>query len=490
MNRQRWLLVAILAASLGLRCIALQSRGIQYDDAFSILLSGRSLAEIVRGTAADTMPPLYYFLLHFWLLLGRDLWYLRLFSVLLSMGGVLLIFALVRELGGENAGIVAAALAGISPLQIYHAQDIRMYALLQLAQAGYLWCFARLWRRGFDLAGHWTNWLGLVAFGTLAMYTHNLAIFALVVPDVFLLLQRDWRRLTRLLAAQVLIGLLALPWLLMVPGQVAKIQGAFWTPRPGFVEIVQAIVMSASTLPLPEDWLGVGLASSLVILVVIILMGLQARRDWKHISLLILVILLPPVLLFAASYLMRPVFVPRGFLISTLGYVGLAGWLIARNLRNTSGLVLLIAFIAAAAISLPFQYTYAEFPRPPFDQAASYLETVVQPGDTVLHDNKLSAFPCIYFAPHLEQEFLPDERGSFNDTLAPATQEAMQIYPVSGIEPAVGGSKRVYFIVFQLALDEYAAAGGVHPQLNWLRANFTQSERRQFHDLLVYRFER
>ncbi len=93
-----WQFLIVLALALILRLIVIGTRSIQYDDAFSIFLSERSLAEIVRGTAADTMPPLYYFLLHFWLQVGRSLTWLRLLSVLLSLGSVTMLFLLVRRL--------------------------------------------------------------------------------------------------------------------------------------------------------------------------------------------------------------------------------------------------------------------------------------------------------------------------------------------------------------------------------------------------------
>ena len=57
----RWVaqhaLVLSLLLGLALRLIGLDSRSLQYDDTFSIFLSARSLPDILRGTAADTMPP-------------------------------------------------------------------------------------------------------------------------------------------------------------------------------------------------------------------------------------------------------------------------------------------------------------------------------------------------------------------------------------------------------------------------------------------------
>ncbi len=134
----------ILLLGLILRVIGLESRSLQYDDTFSIFLSARSLPEILRGTAADTMPPLYYFLLHFWMLLGQSAWFIRLLSVILSLTAVFLLYRLVACWFGRAAAGWAAFLAAISPLLIYHGQDVRMYALLVVCQLGYLWFFTRI----------------------------------------------------------------------------------------------------------------------------------------------------------------------------------------------------------------------------------------------------------------------------------------------------------------------------------------------------------
>ncbi len=113
MRSRRVYFIVILMLSVVLRLLFLQSRGIQYDDAFSSLLAGRSFSEIIQGTAADTMPPLFYFLLHLWLQLGQELWWLRLLAVVFSLGCVAFLYLLVRALAGEKAGLWAAFLAGI-----------------------------------------------------------------------------------------------------------------------------------------------------------------------------------------------------------------------------------------------------------------------------------------------------------------------------------------------------------------------------------------
>ena len=507
MKRSKLFLFGILLLALVLRCIDLQIRGIIYDDAFSFFLSAQSLPAIVRGTAADTMPPLYYFLLHFWISLGQNLWYLRLMSVAFNLASVLLLFWLVRSLLGEPAGLAAAFIAAISPFQIYHAQDLRMYALLALCQIAYAFFFSRIWKSYQPVAtilspgsetppaqnriSHRLDWLGLVISGALAMYSHNLAIFVLVVPNLFLLIRREWKLSGRLLVAQALIGLLALPWMLMLPGQIAKIQTAFWTPRPGIVEILQAVIMFTAALPLPGIWLIIAAILSLQVLVMVIVEAVRRRNRDSGLGLLASFAIFPPLMLFIVSYVMRPVFVPRAFFFSSLAFYGIAGGLIVKNWPKGPGVLILAGFVLAACVALPYQYSFNEFPRSPFDQASAYLDQVIQPGDVVVHDDKLSYFPCLYFDRALPQIFLADQPGSPNDTLAVASQQAMQIFPVQDIQSAVGAHPQVYFVVFRQTIDEYLAAGlADHPQLAWLKQHYRLENQVAFSDLEIYKFGR
>ena len=489
--RERKLLLAILFLGFGLRCLFLQSRSIQYDDAFSILISERSLSEIVAGTAADTMPPLYYFLLHFWMMINRELWWLRMLSVLLNLGSIFLLFNLTAALWDTPSSLWAALIAAISPLQIYHAQDLRMYALLAFCQILYLWSFGQIWKRySAGTKPGWYHLAGLIAGVTLAMYSHNLGGFLLVAPNLFLLIKRQWRLLGYLCLLQAGIIILALPWLGMVPGQVAKIQGAFWTPRPGVVEILQALVLFTATLPLPGIWFPVAMVLSLQILVMVTIELTRHKPYNDGVLLFVVAALSPPFLLFVVSYLMRPVFVPRGFLISALIYAGLIGRVIALGWEKKVGMVVFATMFIASIISLPFQMTFREFPRSPFREAVAALKVVVRPGDRLIHDNKLSAFPFLVYAPQIEQRFLADEPGSHNDTLAIASQEAMGLFPVSDIEHASEGAGRVYFVVFSKTIAEYQEAGFLgHPNLLWLQNRYQSCEHKVFNDLEVYCFE-
>lgn len=487
--KRHWQLIWVMLLALVLRLISIQSRGIIYDDTFSLFLAQRSLAEIVSGTAADTMPPLYYILLHFWMQGSGELWWLRLLSVLISLGIVYLLSRLTAALFNEKAGLWAGLFAAISPLQIYHAQDIRMYALVVLAQLGYYWFFYRcLWQKDDRPAARW-EWIGLVLCGTAALFTHNLAIFGLAAANFALLWRRDWRGLGRLILAQLLMALLALPWLLFVPGQIAKIQRAFWTPRPGFVEVFQALLQYTLQLPLGKIGMLVGAILSVQVLVFTILFSFKEPRNRPGILMMTSLAVIPPLLLFIASYLIRPVFVARGFLVASLAYYALVASTVERTWNKGIGVFVAAALIISAAISLPALYTYAEFPRSPFAAAGSQLADDLQPDDIVLHDNKLSYFPMRFFEPDLNQVFLPDQPGSANDTFALPSQQAMGIFPVENIEAAIEGKERVFFVVFDETIREYQQMGlAEHPLISELEEVGDQLRQLRFGDLRVIEF--
>ncbi len=485
----------ILVVGLIIRLVNIQSRPVQYDDMFSFFLARRGLGEIISGTAADTMPPLFYFILHYWQMISQDVWFLRLLSVIFNLAAVALLYGLTRQLFGAQTAAWAAFLAAISPFQYYHAQDIRNYSFLLLTQLGFAWFAARLWLRDQgELSGGkqaW-DWLGLIVCGAASLYTHNIAVLALGMPNLFLLFKRRWRLFGKLVLAQLAIVLINLPWLIMLPQQVAKIQRAWWGQPPGFVDIFQSLIMVTSGLPLRGVWLAIGALLSIeTFALVVLILARQHSAEGKKGGLFYLVCfsLGLPAAIFAVSYIIKPIFVPRGFIVASMTYYALVGAAIVRGWGNGAGKLVAAGFILSALIGLPSQFNFGGFPRVPLDKATAAIAAQIQPGEVVVHDNKLSYFPAAYYGPDLLQVFVADEPGSGNDTFAPASQEAMGIFPQPDLQTAVGNHSGVYFVVFSRTIAEYKAMGlENHPSLDWLEQRYTLARQENFRDLEVYYF--
>ncbi len=487
----RALVFIVLPIALILRVPRLQSRPIWYDEAFSIFLSEQSFGEIISGTAADTMPPLYYFLLKGWMTLCNHVWFLRALSVGFSLGIIILVYMATSRWFNQRAGFWAGLFTAVSPLQIYHAQEIRMYTLLALALLGYIIFFIRLWIEVGTDGISWINWVGLILCGTAAMYSHNLAVFSIVAPNLLLVVRREWRFLSHLVIAQLGIGLLWLPWLVLVPMQIAKIQTAFWTLQPGIRQILQTIITFHTNLPVPEWFLPIAVFTSLFSMTLVFYELAKITKGEQVIRSLLVFTLLPPLLLFIASYLMRPLFVPRAIMLSSLTYYILAGRVVSGTNNRAIASILCLLILLPALISLPAQYTFESFPRSPFQDAADDLAHIVNEGDVIIHDNKLSFFPMHFYQPDLPQDFIADPPGSHNDTFAPESQLAMEIFPVADLDSAVGNAKHLWFVVFERAIEEYVSIGQPnHPQLSWLLDRFSMTDLRIYNDLLIYEFTR
>jgi mannosyltransferase len=482
---------ALLAVGLLLRVVALSSRGIWYDDAFSVFLARRDPASIVAGTAADTMPPLYYLLLRAWMWLGDSLASLRMLNVLVSLGTLLLAMEVARRFVGANAAGWAGLLVAISPFQIYHAQELRMYGLLCLTLLGYVYCFGSIYLHRGGNRAVWAEWVGLVLSGALAMYCHNLAVFTIVVADLLALFYRRWRLLVRLLLAQGVMLLLVAPWLILIPGQVAKIQRAFWTPRPGLLELVQLLVTFHTNLPVPEGMIPVALAASVLFLVLVGTELVRSLRGRESVRLLAAFAVVPGLILLGVSYVMRPLLVPRALICSSVVYYVLGAAACAQSRPRAVRTVLALVFVVPALVVLPAQYAYASFPRSPHRALITYLRENGREQDVVLHDNKLSFFPSHFYGPDISQSFLPDEPGSHNDTFAPASQEAMQIWPETDAASTVGCAERLWFVFYTKAREEYLAAGEPeHPVLAEFDRDWMRSSQTRFNDLEVVLYER
>ncbi len=432
------------------------------------------------------MPPLYYLILHFWKMAGTSVAFLRLPGIIFSLGIIYLTYVMVEKAVNRGAAVWSAAILAVSPLQYYHAQDIRMYSLATLLILGWNWGALEVSRVDHPLRLPAWKWICLVLCGAGALYSHALAGFGFLAPYVYFLLKKKWKHFVWMGAAgSVALGLY-LPWLAMVPGQIAKVQKAFWTPVPGIVEVLQTIIMAFGDIPAPPVILGIVLFSAICVTVLSVISLTRNRGSNGGLLLFGLMTVIPPVCLFVLSYLMRPMFVPRAFLSAYVGMAAVLGIILSRS--RTAEKIFIGGFIALCAIcTLPYSISFDRFPRSPFLAANQHLLQSVGTDDVILHDNKLSYFPSKVYSPELNSRFLADEPGSANDTLADQSMKALDIEAYATAEDAIEGYKRIFFVVFSQTIDEYSIAGG-HPVMKYLAGKAGEPVRYEFGDLFILEY--
>ncbi len=492
-------LVVFLLAFM-VRLLGIASRPIWYDEAFAILFSEKGLKAMLAGTltvdasgaAADIHPLAYYTLLGQWMkVFGESLVSVRMLSVLLGVGIVILGYFLVRIMFADSRLALAAALGlALSPFLVHYSQEIRMYALLAFALTAATLAF---WQGLHSPKVRW--WVLFAICAALAQYSQNLAVFYLVPLSLTPVFLRRWDKVRSTFLAGLGAVFLYLPWLIQLPAQFNKVQNSYWVDRPTVTAIFTTLLTYVTNLPVDTRWLPLALAVTLLVFFIAIYQTwlalhrklCSARRGlW-----LAYLAFTPPALAFLFSQ-WRPIYIERAFLPSgVMFWLWLAWSLLAVKLPRIPQMICIGFLVAGVGLGLVSHLTYASFPYAPYKALDASLESRVQPGDVILHSNKLSLLPAVFFDRALPQEFLADQPGSGTDTLAPATQQVLGLTESASLNQATMSALRVWFIIFQKELDESAASGlAKNPNLAWLDTEFHLVNIENWDSLLVYLYQR
>ncbi len=144
----------------------------------------------VRSGIQD--PPLYSFLLHLWMQLGRDEFYLRFLSVVFSLMSVVGATLLGYRLSGPLTGLIAGMIMAVLPSEIRYAQEVGQYALMVCLIT---WCLvALLGLLKESSRSKCLLWAGLAIAAT---YSYYGTVIPVVVPFSLVLvgglIGRDWQ---------------------------------------------------------------------------------------------------------------------------------------------------------------------------------------------------------------------------------------------------------------------------------------------------------
>lgn len=163
-----------------MRFIGISATSVWHDEAMSIHTARMGLYDLVlRMSVANNQPPLFFLLLKAWAVVSWSPLWLRLLSVVLSIGGVVFAALWLRQ-WGPRAGWMAGALTASSPLMVHYGQEIRAYALVYTCMLAGLYFGERLSRdytRGARVgllfsacAMGYAHFIGLLAAAALWVY--------------------------------------------------------------------------------------------------------------------------------------------------------------------------------------------------------------------------------------------------------------------------------------------------------------------------------
>jgi uncharacterized membrane protein len=494
-------LLLILLIALILRLIMLGERNLWYDEAFAVLFAEKGLDAMLYGTltpvaggAADIHPLLYYTLLNVWMnIFGQSVFAIRLLSVAFGLFTVVVVYFLAQDLFDRRVGVAAALITAIAPFHIQYSQEARMYSLMALLLVLATWALVRSLKSD-KIAWRWWFMFGVCC--ALSMYTQQLSAFYLAALGVVPFLTRKRSAIFGLIFGVAVALIVYAPWLVFIPSQLNKVESYYWIPIPNVARTLLTLrSFFSANLDMPPPAGIITLIVSLILFIFLciqLIAGVQRIKANRFGIKLAMWMFAAPIALMWIFSQFRPVYLDRGLIGSALMlYVALA-WMSAKSgLPRVITVMLATLGIFAAAFGLQAHYTWATFPNSPFRQMTEFIRTNSQQGDVIVHQDKISALPSIFYGRDLTQRYLRDEPQSADDTLALPTQQSLGLLADSCIQAAASGAERVWFVLFTFTEAQYNAAGvdDVSQQLGWLNDHFSQTDETTFNDLRVILFE-
>lgn len=484
---------AILLLALGVRLLGIASRPIWYDEAFAILFSEKGFRAMLYGTlaptgagSADIHPLGYYTLLWLWMkVFGESLIATRLLSILAGLISVYLVYRIALEMFSDSkVAYLGMLFAAFSPFLIHYAQEIRMYSFLAM----WLLLATYAYLRG-SKTRDWRWWGVFSVSAALAQYTHNLAAFYLIALALLPILQRDWKTLRALILAGIGALILYLPWALQLPAQFSKIQSAYWVERPDLSKLFTLLLVFITNTPLPANFVAGALAIVLIIVIFgIVQTGRYTRQTGSKDGLWLLYLSFAPSLLLFLFSQWRAIYVERALLPSGAIFCIWLAWVITKTNLAAIARYSLLGLLGISFVLGIYQHVaYQGFPYGPFKELDISLRQRIASQDVIVHSNKLSMLPAMLFDHNLPQSFIGDPPGSATDTLAPATQQVLHIAAEENIQSATRDANRVWYIIYQRAIDEYKSGGHpTHPDIQYLDSRYTLEREENWGDLRVF----
>jgi uncharacterized membrane protein len=421
-----WVIISIIITSgIILRCFRLSFQSYWFDEVMSIehILGGSNFFKwLARGFTGD--PPLYEFLLYFWIkIFGQSETAVRALSVIFSAATLPAIYLLSKELFDNKTAVYSVFLLSFSAYHIYYAQEARMYSLVGLLVVSSGIFFAKGLKNDRKI-----NWVMYSIATIAAFYAHYSALFVVLAEAIILCLyRRKYKiKLWHWLGSLSAIVIMMLPWLLVsliphfiIPVFIEK-KAYLWIDMPSFKTVFDTFIFFVGG----QEWLIRNLGqnywlSCKAVLIIIALMFLvnlwlvfkQKESPERKVSIIFLVLwcFLPVIIVYSVSVLVQPIYMVR--------YVDVALFslyiLIAQALSKVRPVYLRIIFLSAYLILniVALNYYYRFQVKTPMRDIAHFLKSRQVADDKILVYDHYGISVIKYYYPEISgniTDFTPE----------------------------------------------------------------------------------
>ena len=381
------------------------------DEAFSVLLSQNSVGQVVKLTAQDFNPPLYYLILHFWMkIFGTSEIAVRMPSFIFHLLLIYVSYLFAKNVFKFSKLTTYYLLFTIflNPMLIYFSFEARMYSLLAfLAAASMYFFFTKQWKL-------------YVLFSALGLWTQPFMLFVIISQIFYFALQdsrgytegelKQEKRETRIyfLVSLIFIFLLFSPWLPVILLQLTR-SGKMWMWPIDWTTLTTVLgnVFTGYEGTPWEIWNVMRLISLFILLssFLVFWSGKKSKnRDLSNFSNLLMVWLYLPIIFVLIISYFKPIYVNRYIIFCSVAEVFII--VLAINLIKNK-LIRLILYTLYFILIIGFNIWFPPLhPKLNFRQALAEVNQLTKPNDLIVSQTPLTFFETSYYASSSKKVFL------------------------------------------------------------------------------------
>ncbi|HEX7542675.1 MAG TPA: glycosyltransferase family 39 protein [Patescibacteria group bacterium] len=356
------------------------------DEAFSYFMAKKSIIEIIFLTAKDFNPPLYYFILHFWMkVFGGSEIALRSLSIVFFWGTIYVAFLFLNDVFKmkQKKAFCYLILFIINPLLLYYAFEARMYSMLAFFT---ILSFYYFFKKNYKL------YTLVTVFG---LFTHYFMIFVVAGQWLFLWINKK-KGFQFKKSSLYLLGLIFSPWLLFSLLQ-KNLFDSFWITRPqikyilGLPVIVYTGIESFINIdPIMLKKIQNNLFFLTLVLLLVLITGVYfyfRKLDKKD------QLIFQMLFIWAVSFV-KPIFLARYLIFASAGLILLVIFILEKINGLTRAFLLVLLFALTINYN-QLQLSYGK--KIDSEKTLREIKAIMNKGDSVYVESDLDYFTAEYY---------------------------------------------------------------------------------------------
>jgi len=259
------------------------------DEGFTYLMAKLPVLEILKTTAKDFNPPVYYILMHYWMMIfGSSEVSMRSVSLIFFAINIYFFYLFCKNILKIKSKIIwgYTFLFAINPFLVYYAFEARMYSMFALLTTLSMYFFLQ------------KKWGKYLIFSILGIYTHYFFIFVLASQFIYSLFvtpesHRGGNRVpvfskisgsighfvaSRMTKNFIIIGLAFLPWFIYIFPTITSKTENFWMGKLNLYQVFDSIGVLFTGYENVYGFYDKDISMLSLILVTTIILGLWFRQ--------------------------------------------------------------------------------------------------------------------------------------------------------------------------------------------------------------------